>query len=300
MRSKTVLETPSNSTQILEANIIRLSYAGPAFSSLDQVTRWITNVKGTIADTFNVFIVPLSNILNEASYSGSTCVVDFQTIGGSLNQGLMHNFKLGMSLCQSMGTNMGLTHIWDSQRASQIMPDIPLQRSPNYLFEFFSGADGARNCNRMKDCARYNGNQPTYNGPIVTSGPPASWMCSGSPCNDCDNSSILFEMGCNIMDYATDPNIVMFTASQCSAMRTCLLSNANGVSLRVGDNGTLTVASPNDQWTNVPPNPPKNSKSFWSKNPLYFIIAFSVLAAILIFVFAYWMHLRRRHARKQN
>lgn len=277
-----IVYLPSNPLALTESNIIRLSYGGAPF---DGSTKTLAYVKSQgfspIPGVLNAFLAPLQDILGESEVPGNACTVEVLSVGGDYQKGTLPNYDLGMSLCHETGHCMSLTHTWNETQAVQIMPDIPIQKNPNYIFEFY--ANGARNCNRMKDCARYAGNQPAYTGPVESSGPSASWMCSGAPCTGCTDTSILFEMGCGVMDYATDPNMVMFSAAQCLAMRACLLTESNGITLKDSDGGVLTSASPADSWSNSTPSSSQNNPtSVWSKVKWYVIIGASVMGLLLL------------------
>ena len=292
---------PSNAIDLQEQHLIRLSYSGAPFPGLDKTEAYVTSQGFPPVDgVLNVYLAPMDQILGESDVGGNRSSVEVLSVGGDYNRGALPDYDLGMTVCHEIGHAMSLTHTWDSTEQVQIMPDIPIQKNPNYVFEFLPGGN-ARNCNRMKDCARF-ANYPGYTGP-EDDGAAASWLCTGPPCAACNDTSILFEMGCCVMDYATDANMAMFSAAQSSAMRNCLLSGSNHVGLTVSDGGQVTIASPNDTFASEKPSAAQNKPDvtdLWNRYKTYFIVGIVLGAAVLLTILGILLGILIKHKKRKT
>lgn len=288
---------PSDPTQLTETEVIRIS-CSQVFQGLTDVLAFVTQQGFPPTDgVLNVYLAPLESTLGESEVGGNVCVCEVTSIGGDFVRGTLPRYDLGMTLCHESGHAMGLTHIWNESKPTLVMSDIPIQKRPNYVFEFTSDG-GARNCNRMKDCARYAGYQGFTDTPDATGAPPASWLCTGSPCSSCTDTSVLFEMGCCVMDYATDANMVMFSAAQANAMRACLLSGSNGVDLHESDGKQLTVSTPGETFSGIKPQAPqKTSENFWKRNWIWISIGGVSLLLCSCLILILFILLRRKTGR---
>ena len=282
---------PSNALSLSETDIVRLAYTGPPFAGLNSTYSYLVSQGFPVQPGYlHLYLVPLNEILGESDVAGNRAAIEITSVGGFYHRGALENFNLGMTVCHEIGHTMGLTHTWNTTQAAMIMPDIPIQKNPNYTFEFTTNG-GARNCNRMKDCAMFSTGQ---------SGELQSWLCSGLPCNACSDTNVLFEMGCGIMDYATDMNMVMFSNAQCIAMRSCLLSNSNDVALAQSDGGLLTVASAADAFSSTLPSPSQNNpQAAWKKYLVYFITFGVLLGLLAIGLTSTFVYLKLKHKTRQ-
>lgn len=276
---------PTDHRQLSEAHIKRVACTG-AFSGVDQVFSYLQSVGVAVTPGYlNVALAPLDGILGEGAIAGNVCVIHSPTVGGALIPGSDAPYDLGMTLVHEVGHNFGLMHVFNDGCA-QVHADIPRARNPNYTFNFQTGL-----CNRMRDCKIYVDGDHAYEYPPSSQAPTLPYSCMDCPsCTvDCQG---LYEMGCNIMDYPVDSEMVMFSKEQAIAMRTVLLTGENSLILLTSDGGELqtvgTVLQPNASNGTA-----AKSGTLWT--PLVIGVVSGVGAAVLLAaLLVAWLLLRRR------
>jgi len=215
-----VVFLPENSNNLSEKLITRVSCQND-FQSLQEVVDFLKGERMELLETnVNIIIAPLRGILGQTTLGQNVTVVDGGTVGTDLNPGTRMEFGQGMTLVHELGHVFGLTHTWNSSKATVILSDIPIQRNPNHTFKFtlneYTGEADAMMCNRMRDCQRAQGAKDMD---IKGKAAPYSWITA----LECDKE--MFEMGCNFMDYASDENMAMFTKTQAQIIRGCVLDS---------------------------------------------------------------------------
>ena len=227
---------PLNEYNVLDSQVSRVPCGDRKFKSLEEITEFL-KTKDTVLDSglINIIIAPLTTILGQSIVSGNVCTVDSGTVGSEMSMGFLQDFGMGMTLVHELGHVFGLTHIWNTSKNEPIFSDIPVQKYPNYTFKFITnettGESDATLCNRMRDCQIASG-QNQYM--LKNKTPPYSYLsllgCDSTP---------LFEMGCNFMDYASDYNMAMFTKQQSQVVRATILSKSLNQAQRLGTISTL-------------------------------------------------------------
>ena len=215
-----VVFLPENSKNLSDKLITRLS-CSEDFKSLQEVVDFLKGKGVELSETtLNIIIAPLHGILGQTTLGQNVTVVDGGTVGTQLQPGKRMEFGQGMTLVHELGHVFGLTHTWNSSKATVILSDIPIQRYPNHTFRFssneYTGEADAMMCNRMRDCQRAQGVKDMD---IKGKAGPYSWLST----LECDSE--MFEMGCNFMDYASDENMAMFTKTQAQIIRGCVLDS---------------------------------------------------------------------------
>jgi hypothetical protein len=216
------LELPSNET---------------TFSGLADVETYMYhNGYSPKTHELNVISAPLGgNLLGEARFYGSNCVILDQTVGGELQRGAHGQYHGGMTAVHEIGHMLGLPHPWYSTEASctLLFSDVPTTKGPNRNFRLTQGTatnapwEGAL-CNRDMDCRYFKDGNSTF-----ASGAPHSCLdCyqTQTGCTHCDATD-LFEQACNTMDYSPDPEMCMFSLKQCAHMRDMVINSVSSLSI---------------------------------------------------------------------
>lgn len=186
--------------------IVRHQTEVTEFADLDAVVNYANIVGGEVAPkdgVINSYVCQLrEGLLGQARFYSNVLCLLHATVFGNLpgyDQGGTYTHELG-----HVFEEFHTFHLTCGSALSALRPDIPDQKNPNYSAVLVDG-DGAL-CNHYQDC-----------GGLTTNEPSGSLSCS----SDCARN---YEQFMNFMDYARDADAVMFSKSQCEAMRQYLLS----------------------------------------------------------------------------
>lgn len=258
-----IVVLPTDYTKLEEAMITRIE-TNKTFTGLADVVSWMNdNSHPFLSGEINLVICPLESILGEAEVVGYRTCVTTGSVGGTLLEGSLTPYRLGITAVHEIGHLLGLPHVFDGD-CNQTFSDIPSQLYPNSQFQlFFNGTswDG-KLCNRYRDCLFYREGDES----VLISGADPPYSCfscaTTSPlCNECDEAN--FEQACNFMDYGGDDHIVMFSKQQVLFMRQILLSGNTGLTLHSSDGDEVTTDIPEDIVITVDAAQPSTGLSTW-------------------------------------
>ena len=225
-------------TVVVEETMISSSLIGGTNPLLDIVREY-----PPIDGVLNVYVALIpGNILGQAELGSNYLLCDSRTIGSPIVPGNREQYSFGGTLIHEMGHAFNMPHPWDNLCATPEFSDMTTQRNPNYNGELFldGGEWQGQRCNRWYDCAYYKDGDTSQVQPILGLPPYSCWDCNitGGGCTQCDTDR--YEMFFNFMDYASDPNSVMFTGEQVKEQRRWLLSSENTTVNLVNDDGTVS------------------------------------------------------------
>jgi hypothetical protein len=229
---------PSNYEDLDEDYITRKKIVGGAFDVQSVKSLFSQEGWSFETDKLNLVICRCDGFLGEAEVGGTVTVIETFSVGGVDARGTLTSFDLGMTMVHETGHLLSLPHTFDSS-CSKVHDDVPKQMNANYDF-ILAQVDGKWTgslCNRFRDCKIYGENDDSYK--IPGEDPPYS--CWGGQCHD-----ETFEMGCNIMDYAVDEFMIMFTHDQATAIREFLVSTNSPLTLVNGDGGEVSNTTVTD------------------------------------------------------